>query len=104
LAPAVQLYGPRIPGQDAAVQILNGDGIVGVAHHHGQAEQFVGFLQGLPGADDFRDVHKGDHRAFDHIVQGAVGLNPHGVPPGFQGLHFDLDGNQGLHYGCGICH
>ncbi len=60
------------------------------------------FLQGIFHPFTFSDVDKADDRPFDHIVDGAVGLNAHRVPPSLDHLYIFLHGSQVIQHGLNI--
>ena len=94
-APAIQAHGTGVPGGDVAIQVLHGDGIKRIAHHHGQTKERIGLLQRVACAHGLGDVDKGDHHAFNHVVQRAVGQDAQGERLAVAGLHIRLFGHQG---------
>lgn len=52
------------------------------------------FLQGIFHPLTFGDVDKADDRPFDHIIDGAIGLNVHRVPRSLDYLHIFLRRGQ----------
>ena len=68
-----------------------------------QGADFIkGFLQGIFHPFTFGDVDKADDRPFDHIVDGAVGVNAHRVPQSLDRLHIFLLGGQVIQHGLNI--
>ena len=88
--PAIHARGGGIPRAGASVEVLHGDGVVGVPDDDGEAEEFVGFAQFLAGPHHGGDFDEGNDRALDDVFQRAVGLDAHGVEFALVGLDLDF--------------
>ena len=104
LSPAVHANRTGVPGDGAAFQVLHRDGVKRIPHHHRQAHQLIGLAQRIPGVHHVRYFHKSDHRAFNHVLQGAVGQDAHGVELAGLGLHRGFFGLQGLEHRLRVGH
>ena len=104
LGPAVHAHGAWVPGQDAAIQVLHGDGVARITHDNRQAQQLVGFKKRIARFNNLVDVHKRKHGALDHVIQRAVRQDAHHVPLASRGLHLDLFGYEGIEHSLHIWH
>ncbi len=77
---------------------------MGIPHDNGQPQLLIGLVQRVLHLLGLGDVDKGDHRPLDHVIEGAVGLDPQDVPPAIGGLHLHFPGSQGIQHGLDVCH
>ena len=102
--PAVHSHGAGVPRDGAALQVLYGDGVKRVTHHHSQAHQLIGLAQRIAGVHHLRYFNKGNDRTLNHVVQRAVRQDAHGVKLACLRLHGGFFGLQGFKHRLRIGH
>jgi hypothetical protein len=82
LTPPIHLHGTLVPGQDVSIEILDGDGIIGITDHRCQPVQLLALL--LAG-----NIDKGNNGPVDYVLQRPVWLDIDQVPYIVFGLRFN---------------